>query len=209
MGTIIQMPTTHISSEKRGGLPKEFGYNQIPETIIAEFFKVLRGGGGPDAFIIKLYQPNGNNPMIGKLLMHGCVPPDGKLDYSRIRKSQRNLEDELDAKASEAFRTIKERTSRIFQFRHHENNMVFVKSTKGLIACGWYDSANSSQKGLMMASYMLYAFGAINQSADQTLYNAVYRYLPFESGVFTSVEAERAEKIILKYLSDWVLAGKN
>ena len=204
MGEIIQMPTTHISSEKRGGLTMESGYFQIPESVIAEFFKVLRGGGGPDAFIIKLYYAEGEG-LSGKMLMHGCVPPEEKPNLGRIRKNQRELESEVDANAPEAFRSIRARTSRIYQFRHHERNMTFVRSAKGLIACGWYDSANSSQKGKLMTCYMLYAFGVLNQMADPILYAAVYRYLPFESGIFTSIEAEKAERIIVGCLGERIL----
>lgn len=207
MGKIILMPTTHISSEERGGLPRESGYNLIPESIIAEFFKLLRGGGGPDAFIIKLYYPNSGNP-VGKMLMHGCVPPEGKLDRKRIHSNQLDLEAELDAESPKAFEAIGDRVSRNHQYRHHEKNMVFVKSSKGLIACGWYDSANSKQKGILMACYMLYAFGALNKSTDITLYNAVYHYLPFE-GVFSSTRAAEAETIIVKCIGEQALTGKN
>ena len=205
MGNIIRMPTTHISLEKRGGLTMESGYYQIPEAVIAEFFKVLRGGGGPDAFIIKQYYHDTVNHA-SSMLMHGCVPPENRTDIARIRRIQRELESEVDAKAPEAFREIKERTSRVFLYRHHEKNMVFVMSTKGLIACGWYDSANSSQKGRLMACYMLYAFGALNKINDPTLYTAVYRYLPFESLIFTSAEAEKAERIIVTCLGQQILA---
>jgi hypothetical protein len=124
--------------------------------------------------------------------MRGCVPTRGiEINYKLIRQKQINLEVELDAHAPEAFDSIKGRTSRLYHGRHHEKNMVFVKSANGLMACGWYDSANSSQKGILMASYMLYAFGAINKKSDETLYDAVYKYLPFEIGMFSTAEAER------------------
>ncbi len=204
MAKIIQLPTAHTSYEKRGGLPKGSGYNRIPETIIAEFFKILRGGGGPDAFVIKLYYPH-QESTVGKMLMYGCVPPEGKLDRTRIHSNQLDLEAELDAHSGKAFEEIKERTSRIYKDRHHYCNMVFVKSLRGLIACGWYDSANSSQKGILMACYMLYAFGSLNKSYDPTLYSAIYNYLPFESGIFSSTHAAEAERIIVRCLGDQIL----
>ena len=208
MGKIISLPTTnHISSERLGGLTMVSGYYQIPETVIAEFFKLLRGGGGPDAFIIKQYRIDKADALIGKQIMHGCVPTRGiQINYKLIRENQLDLEAELDTHATSAFDAIKGRTSRIYQARHHEKNMVFVKSARGLMACGWYDSANSSQKGILMACYMLYAFGAINKRYDGILYDAVYKYLPFESGKYITIETEKAEKIIAQCISAPILA---
>ena len=207
MGTIVPLPTTHISSEKRGGLPKKGCYDKIPIAIISEFFKLLRGDGGPDSFIIKLYYPNNDNP-VGEMLMHGCIPTKGKFSREYVYSCQLDLEAELDTRSAKAFAEINDRTSRVFKDRHHHKNMVFVKSTKGLIACGWYDSANSLQKGILMACYMLYAFGALNKSVDPILYTAIYNYLPYDGGLFTSVEAEKAERIIVKCIGDQTLAKR-
>jgi hypothetical protein len=54
---------------------------------------------------------------------------------------------------------------------------------------------------------MLYVFGSINSSTDATLLRAVYEYLPFESR-FTSIDAEKVERTILKYASNSA-SGKN
>ena len=48
--------------------------------------------------------------------------------------------------------------------------------------------------------------GALNKINDPTLYTAVYRYLPFESLIFTSAEAEKAERIIVTCLGQQILA---
>jgi hypothetical protein len=208
MGKIIPMPANfHISSEKSGGL-RPGSYSKIPKEIIAEFFKILRGGGGPDSFIIIRYSLDPIGKPVGKELMRGCVPTRGKTyDAELVRQNQRDLQAELDRQAPIAFEAIKGRIARNYECHHHEKNMVFICCDQGLMACGWYDSANTSQKGLLACCYMLYVFGSINSSTDATLLRAVYEYLPFESR-FTSIDAEKVERTILKYASN-AASGKN
>ena len=205
MGKVIPL---HTSPMKCDRLPIVNGYRQIPKDLISKLFEALRGGEGPDAFVIKQYFPK-NAGGGSRMLMYGCIPPTMDTSRRPIRESLDNLEAEIDLQAPEAEARINGRISRIYEFRHHEKNMVFVRSDKGLIACGWFDRANSSQKGKKMACYLLYAFGALNMRIDHVLYTAIYSYLPYESEAFSSPEVDKVEGILIEFFGENITARRN
>lgn len=197
MAKIIQLPyqpSAHFSYERRGG------YTLVTPDIIRELFKLMRGGTGPDAFLIKSYITDEQNITRDLEIMRGCVPTEA-YDKQQVLQHQRELEKELDDSATTAIEQIKNRVSRNYESRNHGNDIVFVKSDHGVIGCGWYDSAHTLKKGIKMAEFMLYALGSLNASNDRTLYSAVYNYLPYE-GQITISEANRAEAIITKCLGE-------
>lgn len=197
MGQIYHLPTTnHISAEKCGGFEQSLGFNKVPLAVINAIFNSLRGGDGPDVYAIKLYRNGKNKP--GEEIVRGVMPSRYKTNFTLVLEFQEELNSFLDSEVPKAFETIKGMVSRIYYNRHHNCNVVFVKCTNGIIGCGWYDRANSTQKGILTACYLLYTFGSINESHDRILYTATQRYLPFE-GSFTLDQAKMAEQILLKY----------
>lgn len=190
---IIHINFAHFSFERC------CGYNLPLPEMIAQFFTYMRGIG-PDAFVIKRYTfSEGQVDHTSEEIMRGCVPTSA-CDLRIIRQAQLSLSSILDLRAEEAHKTIARSISNIYELRQEDSmSLVFVNCDRGIIGCGWYDSARTTRKGMKLAEFMLYALGSLNRW-DKTLLTAVYHYLPYES-TFSLAESEKASDIFTTTLA--------
>ena len=190
---IIHINFAHFSFERC------CGYNLPLPEMIAQFFTYMRGIG-PDAFVIKRYTfSEGQVDHTSEEIMRGCVPTSA-CDLRIIHQAQLSLSSILDLRAEEAHKTIARSISNIYELRQEDSmSLVFVNCDRGIIGCGWYDSARTTRKGMKLAEFMLYALGSLNRW-DKTLLTAVYHYLPYES-TFSLAESEKASDIFTTTLA--------
>ena len=181
------------------------GYNQVLPRTIGAYFEHSRSIG-TDLFVVKHYKQDGSVTE----LMRGYVPtePDGTITPSKLKElteNQKTLLCMIDQAAPAAKDAIKVPRD-IYQERRDCYNAVFVKSVDGVFGCGWYDNEGTAKKGLKLAAFVVYAFAMINSEIDKDLWEASFRYLPYDSELG---RADKADEIIMTTLEEAVIARNN
>lgn len=175
------------------------GYRLVLPTTIGRYFEHARGIG-TDLYVVKHYTAKGSSE-----LTRGYVPTGSIQNATELRQRQKELTSRLDSDRNAAMLSINA-VADVYQNRTSEYSTVFVKCKDGVIGCGWYDHANTKRKGLRLAAFLLYALGIINAENDPTLWEAAYRYLPYDSEMGST---GAADKIILDTLKEEVVERNN
>jgi hypothetical protein len=175
------------------------GYRLVLPATIGKYFEHARGIG-TDLYVVKHYTTKGSTE-----LTRGYVPTGNIQNATELRQRQKELTSRLDSDRNTAMLGIQAVTD-VYQNRKSEYSTVFVKCKDGVIGCGWYDHANTKKKGLKLAAFLLYALGIINAENDPTLWEATYRYLPYDSEMGRT---DVADEIILSTLKAEVIERNN
>ncbi|MCQ2571336.1 MAG: hypothetical protein MJ154_03790 [Candidatus Saccharibacteria bacterium] len=176
------------------------GYNKVLPSIIGRYFEDARGVG-TDLYVIKHYGKGKRSTILAK----GYVPTGNVENALELKSKQDNLISMLDEEQITAASQIKQ-PSDIYQTREGQYSIVFVSCKDGCIGCGWYDHVGTKKKGLMLAASVLYAYGFINAEIDPIFWEATYKYLPFDSELGRS---EDADKIIVDELRKTIVSRNN
>lgn len=178
---------------------KADGYNKVLPITIGRYFEHARGVG-TDLYIVKHYTKQSSTE-----LARGYVPT-GTIENAReLRQKQIELASKLDGTKEKASAYISTPTM-VYQSKEGEYAMVFVSCKDGYIGCGWYDHAATPKKGLKLAAFVLYALGAINAKVDETLWEVTYNYLPYDSELGRSDEAD---KVIFESMKSEIVRRNN
>ena len=164
-------------------------------TTIGKYFEYARGTG-TDLYVVKHFTDFGDT-----VLAKGYVPTGNVENAKELFGKQNALIARLDAAHDAASAHISAPT-KIFQSLEGEYATVFAPCKDGQIGCGWYDHAGTQKKGLKLAAFFLYALGLINAKEDPVLWEATYKYLPYDSELGHS---EIAERIIFDTMREAVL----
>ena len=191
MAELYQLIPSGFSFEKVDG------YNKVLPATIGKYFEHARGDG-TNLFVVKHYAKEKTT-----VLSKGYIP-DGA-DELTLSVAQIELNAFLDKEKERAVARIGDIQTKVYQHREGSNSVVFVSCQDGLIGCGWYDPA-SSPKGLKMAAFVLYAYGFINAKMDKVFWKVTYKYLPYDSELGRSDEADKA---IIESLQPEILRRNN
>ena len=186
--------------KKAGPFDKKNGYNVLTQSMIQKFFEYLRGVGA-DVFFICFYPlPADSNQNVAEL-MRGMITTASSTDTKddgKLLVAQKELRSKLDAAAKRAEEYVGNSNSRVYHESYADGDSIaFVACNNGVIGSGWHDSAVAANKGMLMADFLLYALGMINAGVDTKLWEATYRYLPYDSGLNT----KDADNIIVEAVS--------
>lgn len=104
-----------------------------------------------------------------------------------IASKQEHLAELLEDSKAIALSCCKEAYN-YYCFREGHNAIMYCKCDKddeenAVMGAAWHGEPSESRKGLLMCSFLLYATGIINAGFDETLFEATYRYLLYESGL--------------------------
>lgn len=165
------------------------GYNILLPSIIEGFWKSVRGIG-KDFMIMKLYTLRGETIK----LMKGGYPPSEMGELVDLRKNAEKLEQKLDDDADAALDQLL--ANPYASCRWHEDGFatIYVACENGVIGCGWHDSTGTRKKATLLAAFMLFAMGMINE--DKKLQDSVLSCLPYDSSMYDASAFDEAEDIV-------------
>ena len=142
---------------------------KLDMNVVQDLFDELRGNG-PDLFKIVRFGKDNEY----KEVQNGLLPYDAEFSevvydsLSNFIKS--HSKDKEVSGASDFFEAEDE---------EHCLYAIFIPSSDGVVAVGWYGKDGNLSKAKMMACYAMYAFGLMSISKDKVLYEACYKHLPY------------------------------
>ena len=185
-------------------LEEKDNYFSIPAIIVAAGNRLFRGGSSAVYYIGKLsyyyeikelscgflYDPSSNN--VQSILS----------EHNTILNDQCRLRNLLEDNKTIALSHIHaNEPHKIYSYREGNNSIMYVSCTDGIIGAGWNgkEPIGGSKKDILVAAFLLYAFGQLNREKDPNLYVSTDNYLPWEAGLDNP---EIYDQLICKTLKD-------
>lgn len=195
MGDILEFKK--IEKEEDDLFEEKNGYNAIFPEMVGQAYSLIRGD-------------RTCNFMVGRL--HGYKEFDeisrgyttnedihNKSVQKRLIKGHETLIEAIRECQYEAEKKVKD----VWDYYLKESDqctVMMIKCKDGLMACGWLGEYVQSDKGAIMATFILYAMGFINPK-DETLWESAYKYLLFSTCAGTTQDFDG---IILGVIKDKV-----